>query len=96
MIARIITCTVDPSRVAEFRLLNLRLRPKLQAQPGILENIEALDASSGQFSSTTLWQSRWDVENYDQGAYLEMAEEMSPLLMDEPLVQTVPVENVPA
>ena len=94
MIARIITCTVIPSKVAEFRtLLNNTVLPKVQSQPGFVENIEALDPNSGQFSCTTLWQSRTDVEHYDNSVFPEIAAEMSPLLKANPTVQTLPVEN---
>jgi quinol monooxygenase YgiN len=94
MIARIVTCTVTPSKVNEFRaLLNSTLLPKIQSQPGFIENIEALDSNSGQFSCTTLWQSRSDVENYDNTVFPEIASKISPLLSGNPTVQTLPVEN---
>ena len=94
MIARIVTCTVTPSKVSEFRtLLNNTLLPKIQSQHGFVENIEALDPNSGQFSSTTLWKNRSDVENYDNGVFPEIAAKMSPLLNGNPVVQTLPVEN---
>lgn len=94
MIARIITCTVTPSKVSEFRtLLNNTILPKVQSQAGFVSNIEALDPNTGQFSCTTLWQSRSDVENYDNGAFPEIAAQMSPLLSGNPTVQTLPVEN---
>src|SRR5436309_503064 len=94
MIARIITCNVTPAKVPEFRtLLNNTILPKIQSQPGFVENIEAIDPVSGQFSCTTLWQSRADVENYDNNAFPEIAAKMSPLLNSNPTVQTLPVEN---
>ena len=94
MIARIINCTVTPSKVGEFRmLLNNTLLPKIQSQHGFVENIEALDPNTGQFSSTTLWQNRSDVENYDNGVFPEIAAKMSPLLNGNPTMQTLPVEN---
>lgn len=94
MIARIVTCTVMPSKVAEFRtLLNNTLLPKVQSQPGFVENIEALDPNTGQFSCTTLWQKRSDVENYDNSVFPEIAAKLSPLLNGNPTVQTLPVEN---
>ncbi len=94
MIARIISCTVNLSKVAEFRtLLNNTLLPKIQSQPGFVENIEALDPISGQFSCTTLWQSRSDVEKYDNAVFPEIAAKMSPLLNGNPTVQTLPVES---
>jgi len=93
MIARIINCTVTPSKVGEFRtLLNNTLMPKIQSQQGFVENIEALDPNTGQFSSTTVWRSRSDVENYDNSVFPELAAKMSPLLNGNPTVQTLPVE----
>jgi len=94
MIARIINCTVTPSKVGEFRtLLNNTLMPKIQSQHGFVENIEALDPNTGQFSSTTLWRNRSDVENYDNSVFPEIAAKMSPLLNGNPTVLTLPVEN---
>ena len=94
MIARIVTCTVQPARITEFRkLLNDRLLPLVQAQPGFVDNIEALDPNTGQFSCTTLWNSRDDVEKYDNSVFPEVASKMSPLLQGNPSVQTLPVEN---
>ena len=94
MIARIITCTVTPSKVTEFRtLLNTTLLPKVQSQPGFVENIEALDPNSGHFSSTTLWHNPADVENYDDRVFPEIVAKISPLLNGKPIVQTLPLEN---
>lgn len=94
MIARVITCNVTPSKVPEFRsLLNTTLIPRVQSQPGFVENVESLDPVSGQFSCTTLWQSRTDLDNYDNSAFPEIAAKMSPLLSGNPTVQTLPVEN---
>ena len=94
MIARIVTCTVQPSKLNEFRkLLNDSVLPLVQAQPGFVDNIEALDPNTGQFSCTTLWKSRTDVETYDNGVFPEVASQLSPLLQGNPTVQTLPVEN---
>lgn len=94
MVARVITCTVQPAKVNEFRtLLNNKLLPMVQSQPGFVENIEALDPNTGQFSCTTLWRSREDIERYDNSVFPEIASKMSPMLQANPLVQTLPVEN---
>ena len=94
MLARIISCTVQPARVNEFRnLLNNKLLPIVQSQPGFLENIEALDPDTGQFSCTTLWRSPEDLERYDNGVFPDIASKMSPMLKGNPVVQTLPVEN---
>jgi len=94
MFARIITCNVQPAKVNEFRtLLNDKVLPTIQAQPGFVENLEALDPNTGQFSCTTVWKSRTDIENYDNGVFPEIASKMSPMLQSNPVVQTLPVEN---
>jgi len=94
MIARIITCTIAPKKITEFRtLLNSTLLPRIESQPGFVENIEALDPNSGHYSSTTLWHNRADVENYDNNVFQEIATKMSPLLNGNPSVQTLPVEH---
>ena len=94
MIARIVTCTVQPAKVNEFRkVLNDQVLPLVQAQPGFVENIEALDPNTGQFSCTTLWNSRSDVEKYDNSVFPEVASKISPMLQGNPNVQTLPVEN---
>jgi len=94
MFARIISCTVQPAKVNEFRtLLNNKLLPIVQSQPGFVENVEALDPNSGQFSCTTLWKSREDIERYDNTVFPEIASKMSPMLQGNPVVQTLPLEN---
>jgi len=94
MIARIITGTIAPKKVTEFRtLLNTTLLPRIQSQPGFVENIEALDPNSGHYSSTTLWHNHSDVENYDNDVFPEISAKMSPLLHGNPVVQTLPVEH---
>ena len=94
MQSRIITCTVDPSRIAEFKsAVNNEFLPRIQAQPGFIENIESLDPATGKFCCVTLWKSENDVRNYDSGLFQEVASKLVPLLQDAPVVQTLPVEN---
>ena len=94
MFSRIINCTVNSAKVNEFKsALNSQLLPRIQAQPGFIENIESLDQATGQFSCLTLWQSKADVENYDNGLFREIAEKIMPLVEGTPSVQTLPVEN---
>jgi hypothetical protein len=76
--------------------LNNQLLPRIQAQPGFLENIESLDPATGQFSCITLWRSKEDVDRYDQGLFREVAEGLTPYLQSQPTVQTLPVENASA
>jgi hypothetical protein len=94
MFSRIVNCTIDPSRVNEFRsALNNQFLPRIQAQPGFVDNIESLDATTGEFSCVTLWKTASDVERYDSGLFQEVATALTPLLKSEPRVQTLPVEN---
>jgi quinol monooxygenase YgiN len=94
MVSRIVSCTIDPGKVNEFKAaLNEHFLPRIQAQPGFVENIESLDPTTGQFSCLTLWKSKEDVERYDQGLFREVAESLKPLLHSQPTVQTLPLEN---
>ncbi|MBI4471814.1 MAG: hypothetical protein HY646_04035 [Acidobacteria bacterium] len=94
MISRIVTCTIKPAVVNEFRAaLNNNFLPRIQSQPGFVENIESLDPATGQFSCVTVWHSASDVENYDKGLFQEVASALMPLLEGAPNVQTLPVEN---
>ena len=94
MISRIVTCTIDPEKISEFKsALNDTFLPRIQAQGGFIDNIEALDAASGEFCCTTLWESAADVQKYDQGLFQEVAAAISPLLKEQPTVRTLQVEN---
>ena len=94
MYSRIITCTIDPSRVDEFRtVLNHEFLPRIQQQPGFVENIESLDSATGEFSCTTLWNSKADVEAYDRSLFQEVAARLGPMMKDAPIVKNLPVEN---
>ena len=93
MYSRTVSCTIDPSRVNEFRAALDTQLPRIQSQPGFIDNIESLDPNTGQFSCMTLWQSERDVRNYDNGLFQEIASQLTPLMQDGPTVQTLPVEN---
>jgi quinol monooxygenase YgiN len=94
MYSRIITCKIDPSRLSEFRAaLNSEFLPRIQSQPGFIDNIEALDTTTGEFCCTTLWKSRADVEAYDGSLFQEVAAKLGPLMTEAPVVRTLPVEN---
>jgi hypothetical protein len=94
MVSRIITCTINPSRMNEFRsALNSDFLPRIQSQPGFIDNIESLDPKTGQFCCMTLWESTADIENYDKGLFQEVALSLGPLMEGNPSVQTLPVEN---
>jgi len=94
MYSRIVNCTIDPAKVGEFKAaLNNEFLPRIQAQPGFIDNIESLDPATGQFSCMTLWESAADVENYDKGLFQEVAAKLGPVMQGAPTVQTLPVEN---
>ena len=94
MFSRIITCNITPAKVGEFKTkLNDEFLPRIQAQPGFLENIESLDPATGKFCCVTLWKNASDVENYDNGLFQEIAAKLAPLMDSSPAVQTLPVEN---
>src|SRR5207253_3231456 len=54
MYSRIVNCTIDPAKVGEFKAaLNNEFLPRIQAQPGFIDNIESLHPATGQFSCMT-------------------------------------------
>lgn len=94
MVSRMVTCKIDPSMIKEFRsTLNGDFLPRIQAQPGFVDNIESLDRETGEFCCTTLWKSEADVKNYDRGLFQEIAASLAPLMIEGPSVKTLPVEN---
>src|SRR5437868_10326564 len=94
MYSRIVSCTIDPAKVNEFKTsLNNEFLPRIQAEPGFIDNLESLDPATGQFCCMTLWETAADVENYDQGLFKEVTPALTPLLKDQPTVTTLPVEN---
>ena len=47
MFSRIINCTINPAKANEFRTaLNNQFLPRIQSQPGFIENIESFDPFS--------------------------------------------------
>ncbi len=94
MFSRVINCTIDPAKMNEFKTaLNNQFLPRIQSQPGFIDNIESLDPATGQFSCVTLWKSRADVDNYDRGLFQEISSALGTLMLGNPTVQTLPVEN---
>ena len=94
MYSRTVTCKIDPSMIDEFRdALNGEFLPRIQAQPGFVDNIESLDTKTGEFCCTTLWKSESDVKNYDSSLFQEIAANLAPLMIEGPSVKTLPVEN---
>ena len=77
MISRIVSCTIKPEKISEFRTaLKRAVLPNLARQPGFVDLVESLDADSGTFVCTTLWNTRQDVEHYDQTLFPELAQKM--------------------
>jgi heme-degrading monooxygenase HmoA len=94
MLSRIITCTIDPAKINEFRTaLNDEYLPRIQSQPGFVDNIESLDTNTGKYCCVTMWESPADVQNYDNGLFKEIAANLGPMMTDVPTVETLPVEN---
>lgn len=94
MYSRTVTCKIDTSKIDEFRdALNGHFLPRIQAQPGFVDNLESLDPATGEFSCTTLWNSKSDIEAYDKGLFQEVAAALGPVMVEGPSVKTLPVEN---
>ncbi len=93
MYSRMITCTIHPDKLDEFRSGLSQQLPRIQSQPGFIDNIESLDPKTGRFSCMTLWESASAVEKYDSGLFQEIASQLAPMMSDGPTVETLPVEN---
>lgn len=94
MISRIVTCTVKPEKLNEFRnTLNQQFLPRIQRQHGFVDVVESIDTTTGTFVCNTFWNTRQDVENYDNTLFQEIAQGLTPWLEHEPTIQTLNVEN---
>ncbi len=97
MFSRVITCDIQPDRISEFRnIVNEELLPRIEAQPGFLENIESVDPNTGKYCCVTLWESEAAIKNYDNGLFREIGEKLMPMMQGNPTVQTLPVDNASA
>lgn len=97
MYSRVITCTIQRDKVDEFRkAINHDFLPRIQAQPGFLENVESCDPVTGKYICLTLWQSQADVRHYDEGLFQEIGKRLGPMMQGAPDVQTLPTENASA
>lgn len=94
MISRIVSCTIKPEKISEFRTaLKSEVLPAITRQPGFVDLVESIDDGSGTFVCTTLWNTRQDVELYDQTLFPEIAQKLVPLLNGQPDIKTLTVEN---
>lgn len=94
MFSRIVNCTINPAKAKEFQTaLNTEFLPRIQSQPGFVDNLESFDPSTGQFNCVTLWKTEADVKNYDKGLFQEVAASLGPVMLGNPTVLTLPVEN---
>ncbi len=94
MISRIVTCNIKPEKLNEFRnALNQLFLPRVQRQHGFVDVVESIDTTTGVFVCNTFWNTRQDVENYENTLFQEIAQGLTPLLQNEPTIQTLNVEN---
>ena len=94
MISRIVTCHIKPEKLNEFRTtVNQQLLPSIQKQHGFVDVVESIDPTTGTCVCNTFWNSRQDVENYDRTLFQEVATVLTPLLQNDPTIQTLNVEN---
>jgi quinol monooxygenase YgiN len=94
MISRIVSCTVKPEKIHEFRnALKTEVLPYITREPGFVGLVESFDTATGEFVCTTLWSTRQDVENYDRGLFQEIAQRLVPMASGQPDIKTLTVEN---
>ena len=94
MISRIVSCTIKPEKINDFRnLLKTQALPAITRQPGFVDLVESIDTATGEFVCTTLWNTREDVEHYDLTLFQELAQTLVPLVSGQPDIKTLTVEN---
>lgn len=94
MISRIVTCTIKPEKINDFRhILKTQALPAITCQTGFVDLVESIDTATGEFVCTTLWNTRQDVEQYDLTLFQELAQKLVPLLNGQPDIKTLTVEN---
>ncbi len=94
MISRIVDCNIKSEKLNEFRnTLKSEILPRIVRQDGFVDVIECIDAKTGHFVCTTLWETLQDVESYDKGLFQEVAQRLVPLLREQPQVHTMVVET---
>ncbi len=94
MISRIVTCNIKPEKLNEFRsTLNQQFLPRIQRQQGFVDVVESIDTATGTFVCNTFWNTRQELENYENTLFQEVAQTLTPMLTDEPTIQTLNVEN---
>jgi heme-degrading monooxygenase HmoA len=94
MISRIVDCTVRNGKLNEFtnKLTNSYV-PRIKSQPGFVDIVESVDPETGHFVCMTLWKTPQDVERYDNSLFQEVAQGLSPLMIEPPQVSTLMVET---
>ncbi len=94
MVSRIVSCNIRNDKLNEFtsKLAN-RYLAQIKQQPGFVDLIESVDSATGHFVCMTLWKTKEDVDRYDRSLFPEIAQNLGPLLVDSPQVQTMTVEN---
>ena len=94
MISRIVSCTIKPERINEFRnALKTEVLPNVTREPGFVDLVESFDTTTGDFVCTTLWNTRQDVKNYDKGLFQDVAQLLMPMVDGQPDIKTLTVEN---
>src|SRR6516162_4830792 len=79
MISRIVTCNVRPEKLTEFRnTLNQQLLPRIQKQHGFVDVVESIDTTTGTFVCNTFWNTRQDVETYENSLFQEVSKALTP------------------
>jgi quinol monooxygenase YgiN len=94
MISRIVTCTVKADKITQFRnALKNEVLPNITRQPGFVDLVESFDTATGEFVCTTLWHTQQDLELYDRTLFQEIAQQIMPMVNDQPDIKTLMVEN---
>lgn len=94
MYSRIVDCHLRTDRLPDARrTLDSELIPQLRKQPGFVDVIESLDATTGHFVCMSLWKTREEADRYGNTEFPRAAEKLEEFIADEPRVSTMQVET---
>ena len=94
MFARHVSMVLKPNSIAEFtRTIENEIIPLLRKQKGFKDEITLVVAGGTEAVGISLWDQAQNAENYNRGAYAEVAKALAKVIDGTPQVETYEVAN---
>ncbi|HUR36287.1 MAG TPA: hypothetical protein VM009_00620 [Terriglobales bacterium] len=94
MYSRIIDVNLKTDKLNEIRAtLNNEILPVIKNQPGFIDLIDGLDATSGHFICQTFWKDKESVERYTNNVYPTFQPKLEKFLTAEPKSYILEIET---